>query len=442
MKGWEDNVESNKRLKGLDRVVKVRFSLQVKLTIAIVILMFLIISLRSTVLGIVQSYVENTLLFNLVSAGVSILLGAIGAYLIIRFFVKKPLHKLTELAHHLAENDFTKRIELRTGDEFQQLTVVFNDMAEKMQILIKEIQQSSVELNNKNNEVKAAAKETQSASEQIAASMQQVASGNDQIETDINSIVETAHEIAASSQQVAKSVQQADESATEIVELVIGGGEAVTKTIGNSENVKNRLSETLSNVMELDTKSDEIDGIINMIDDIAEQTNLLALNAAIEAARAGESGRGFAVVADEVRKLATQSSSSTDKIQSLISDVKSSIKRIVDEMKMSDHEVSDMAKSVNDLDDIMRNINKSSQTIKQQTSEISAAVQELAAGNEQVVESTTNTASVIEQSKAGVQEVASSSQQQNATMNHLTDMCDSLHALSSDLNDLVRKFKV
>ena len=40
-------------------------------------------------------------------------------------------------------------------------------------------------------------------------------------------------------------------------------------------------------------RSQEINGIVDLISGIASQTNLLALNAAIEAARAGEAGRGF-----------------------------------------------------------------------------------------------------------------------------------------------------
>lgn len=71
-------------------------------------------------------------------------------------------------------------------------------------------------------------------------------------------------------------------------------------------------------VAELDSRAQQIGGIVQMIKEVADQTNLLALNAAIEAARAGETGRGFAVVADEVRKLAERTTNATTEIAQLV----------------------------------------------------------------------------------------------------------------------------
>lgn len=92
----------------------------------------------------------------------------------------------------------------------------------------------------------------------------------------------------------------------------------------------NHLSEvalSASNlVAALESRAEEIGGIVSLIEGISEQTNLLALNAAIEAARAGESGRGFAVVADEVRVLSSKTAKATSDISKLVSVIQHEVK--------------------------------------------------------------------------------------------------------------------
>lgn len=79
--------------------------------------------------------------------------------------------------------------------------------------------------------------------------------------------------------------------------------------------------------LELQSKVQDITGIVSVVSEISEQTNLLALNASIEAARAGEQGKGFVVVAEEVRSLAEQS-------QNAVRDIKTNLIKFVDEIKV------------------------------------------------------------------------------------------------------------
>ena len=78
----------------------------------------------------------------------------------------------------------------------------------------------------------------------------------------------------------------------------------------------------------MNTRSNEVGQIIEIITAISDQINLLALNAAIEAARAGEAGKGFSVVADEVRKLAEQSASSAHQISTLVREIQNDSQEI------------------------------------------------------------------------------------------------------------------
>ncbi|WP_158240585.1 methyl-accepting chemotaxis protein [Telmatospirillum siberiense] len=106
---------------------------------------------------------------------------------------------------------------------------------------------------------------------------------------------------------IAATVQLSEEGR----QNVRGAAEAVASITGAID----RLADEFRQVV---AASEEIVGVIRIIQEIANQTKMLSLNAAIEAARAGEFGHGFAVVANEVRGLANNTRASADDISSRV----------------------------------------------------------------------------------------------------------------------------
>ncbi len=82
------------------------------------------------------------------------------------------------------------------------------------------------------------------------------------------------------------------------------------------------MSSSTAEIDALVAASLEIGQGIDVVSSIADQTNLLALNATIEAARAGDFGRGFVVVADEVKTLSGETATATERISSMIANIR------------------------------------------------------------------------------------------------------------------------
>jgi methyl-accepting chemotaxis protein len=87
------------------------------------------------------------------------------------------------------------------------------------------------------------------------------------------------------------------------------------------ESIRETIAESEKRIKRLGERSQEISGIVNLINTISERTHVLALNASMQAAVAGEAGRGFAVVAEEVQRLAESSRNATQQIATLVANI-------------------------------------------------------------------------------------------------------------------------
>lgn len=309
-------------------------------------------------------------------------LSAIASLVLILLKVR-PLRDVTAKLEELANNegDLTVRLQAQSNDEIGQLSKSFNKMMQNMQQIIQQTMQYAAGVASGANEISITVEEVAKGSVDQAESAQTLNDTFKQFSDLVDSIARKANDTA----HLTKATQTNAHS----------GEEKVHSSIASMQQLSGQIT-----VLESD--SNEIGKIIEVIDEIAEQTNLLALNAAIEAARAGEQGRGFAVVADEVRKLAERSMGATKQIATIITGMQKNTQNSVQKV----HETSSLFEETGEaFIRILRMINDTTN----QVTEIAAASQQQLAQTQEVFKSIESIAAVSEESAAAAEQTTGSS---------------------------------
>jgi methyl-accepting chemotaxis protein len=331
-----------------------------------------------------------------VLAVVSVLLAISIAWFMIRS-ITSPIEQTVEVANQVASGDLTATVKADRRDEFGVLLAAFATMVTKLRDLIQQIDTGASNIASSSEELSAVTNQTrQGVSEQR--------DQTDQVATAMNEMVATVNDVAKSAEAAFEAAQRASQKSSE-------GQSAVNQTLEYVTDLNSKNGEVMDKLRGLQSDTQNIVTVLDVIKSVAEQTNLLALNAAIEAARAGEQGRGFAVVADEVRSLAQRTQTSAEEIETLINNLVGSAESSVHNMEAGTRLAEQTLEKAEMAGSTIREMAEAVEEIRQYNSQIATAAEQQSSVAEDINQNITLIRDVGEQSATSTEQVSAASEE-------------------------------
>ncbi|EKB29363.1 methyl-accepting chemotaxis protein [Aeromonas dhakensis] len=285
--------------------------------------------------------------------------------------------------NHLAEGDFSQPIKVPAGAK-ESLIGLLATMQSTLKGIIAQVSHSSEELSGSADSIAQIAEQTA----QFATSQQ----------TSTQTMAAAIEELVVSISHLSDNATHADELSKISANTLEEGSGVIKQTLDSIQSISDTVSNAASSIADLNSHTQQISEIIEVIRGIADQTNLLALNAAIEAARAGEQGRGFAVVADEVRNLASRSAASTQQITGMIGKIQSGADASIRSMENTVNNVSRGVSLASQTGAAIASIQDHASNLTGLMGEISHTLREQSTAANEVVSTVGNITSLSEQS--------------------------------------------
>ena len=261
-----------------------------------------------------------------------------------------------------SEKDLTDTVEIITEDELGGIAKLMNVTFTNIRTDFINFQENAHQMGK--------------ATEQAASATEQSKTNLTQLQADISSIASATEEMSVSIKSVTENMLVASDGAERAAKETINGEDAVKTSMQGISQTAIEVAKVGETITELNSRVNDILGMVDVIKSVADQTNLLALNAAIEAARAGEQGRGFAVVADEVRTLAKRTQQSTQEISNVVDVLKTSSQKAFSSIESGNHQAREAVTNAQQISVVLAKIVESIKSVDDVTGVIATSTKE------------------------------------------------------------------
>jgi methyl-accepting chemotaxis protein len=295
----------------------------------------------------------------------ALLILGIGVAFVLERSVTRPITKIQDTVTAISEGNFAARSDLGGDDEFGQLSRAFDNLLDDRVARLAEAERENEDLNNSvvqllqavaqlsnkdltakapvtanvigtvSDSINLLAHETGRVLSEVTSIAAQVKLSTERVKRQAESVNATAAAERSDVERASENLANANKVMTQVAELAAASNRAaeqattstvtalasVNETVRGMEGIRESIAEAEKRIKRLGERSQEITGIVNLINTIAERTHVLALNASMQAAAAGDAGRGFAIVAEEVQRLAESSRQATQQIAQLVNNI-------------------------------------------------------------------------------------------------------------------------